>query len=72
MNLTLCDITGFKEVEPGDEVIFLGSQGGESIKGDDMAKSAGTISYEVFCSIGRKNIREALAVGGIRPAGTAE
>jgi len=61
MNLTLCDITGFKEVEPGDEVIFLGSQGGESIKGDDMAKSEGTISYEVFCSIGRKNIREYLS-----------
>ena len=61
MNLTICDITGLKDVEPGDEVVFLGSQGGESIKGDDIAKSAGTISYEVFCSIGRKNIREYLS-----------
>lgn len=58
MNLTICDITGLKGVEPGDDVVFLGSQGGESIKGDDIAESAGTISYEVFCSIGRKNIRE--------------
>ena len=61
MNLTICDITGLKDVEPGDEVVFLGSQGRESIKGDDIAKSAGTISYEVFCSIGRKNIREYLS-----------
>ncbi len=61
MNLTICDITGLKDVEPGDEVVFLGSQGGESIKGDDIARSAGTISYEVFCSIGRKNIREYLS-----------
>jgi len=61
MNLTVCDITGIKEVQPGDEVVFLGSQGGESIKGDDIARSAGTISYEVFCSIGRKNIREYLS-----------
>jgi len=61
MNLTICDITDLREVEPGDEVVFLGSQGGESIKGDDIAKSAGTISYEVFCSIGQKNIREYLS-----------
>ncbi len=60
MNLTVCDITGIKEVQPGDEVVFLGSQGGESITGDDIARNAGTISYEVFCSIGRKNIREYL------------
>jgi len=61
MNLTICDVPCLKEVDPGDEVVFLGSQGGESIKGDDMARNAGTISYEVFCSIGRKNIREYLS-----------
>ncbi|MBU0732610.1 MAG: alanine racemase [Proteobacteria bacterium] len=58
MNLTVCDITGLKEVEPGDEAVFLGSQGGEIIKVDDIARNAGTISYEIFCSVGRKNIRE--------------
>ncbi|MBW1869450.1 MAG: hypothetical protein JRI73_09215 [Deltaproteobacteria bacterium] len=61
MNLTICDITGLKDVKPGDEVVFLGSQRGESITGDDIARNAGTISYEVFCSIGRKNIREYLS-----------
>ncbi|SPD73321.1 Alanine racemase [uncultured Desulfobacterium sp.] len=55
MNLTICDITGMDEVREGDEAVFLGSQGGETITGDDMARSAGTISYEVFCSLGKRN-----------------
>jgi len=57
MNLTVCDITGRKDVKPGDEAVFLGSQRGECITGDDMARDAGTISYEIFCAIGPKNIR---------------
>ena len=58
MNLTICDITGLKGVRPGDEAVFLGSQGEALITGDELARSAGTISYEVFCSIGRQNTRE--------------
>jgi alanine racemase len=58
MNLTICDISGIKGVRPGDEAVFLGSQGSGSISGDDIAEWAGTISYEVFCSIGRANRKE--------------
>ncbi|MCP4665655.1 MAG: alanine racemase [Deltaproteobacteria bacterium] len=61
MNLTLCDITALKGVKPGDEAVFLGSQGRETITGDDMAAWAGAISYEVFCSIGQQNRREYLS-----------
>jgi len=57
MNLTVCDITDNGEVRPGDEAVFLGSQGREWIFADDVARYADTISYEIFCSIGRKNIR---------------
>jgi alanine racemase len=57
MNLTVCDITGHKYVKSGDEAVFLGSQGKECITGDDIARYAGTISYEIFCAIGGKNIR---------------
>jgi len=57
MNLTVCDITGYKDVRSGDEAVFLGSQGEECITGDDIAGYAGTISYEIFCAIGLKNIR---------------
>lgn len=55
MNLTCCDITDLLHVQKGDEVTFLGSQGKEEITGDDIADWAGTISYEVFCSIGQRS-----------------
>jgi alanine racemase len=58
MNLTMCDITAFKGAKQGDEAVFLGSQGRGTLTADDMAKWAGTISYEVFCSIGQQNKRE--------------
>jgi alanine racemase len=58
MNLTICDITGLVDVKPGDEAVFLGSQGDETITGDDIARWAGTISYEVFCSIGHGHRKE--------------
>ena len=58
MNLTICDISGIREVEPGDESVFLGSQRDETITGDDIASWADTISYEIFCSIGRQKMKE--------------
>lgn len=61
MNLTVCDITGREDVELGDEAVFLGAQGAETITGDDVAGWAGTISYEVFCSIGQRNKKEYLS-----------
>ena len=36
----------------GDEVVFLGSQGSESITPDDWASMLGTINYEVITRIG--------------------
>jgi alanine racemase len=61
MNLSLCDITGLEDVKPGDEAVFLGSQGDEIITGDDIARWSGTVSYEVFCSIGHRNKKEYLS-----------
>lgn len=58
MDLTICDITGLENAERGDDVVFLGSQGKETITGDDLARWADTISYEVLCSIGHQNKRE--------------
>ncbi len=58
MNLTICDITDIKDIKPGDEAVFLGSQGDEAITGDDLARWAGTVSYEIFCSIGREHRKE--------------
>ncbi len=52
MNFTAVDITGIEGVETGQEAVILGSHGKHTITGDDVARNAGTISYEVFCSIG--------------------
>ena len=58
MNMIVSDITGLKDIMPGNEVVFLGRQGAEIITGDDMARWGETISYEIFCSIGQGNARE--------------
>jgi alanine racemase len=60
MNLTIADVTAIKDVRKGDRVCFLGKSKGDMITADDMARWADTISYEVLCSIGRRNEREYL------------
>lgn len=60
MDLTMCDITDIEDVKPGDEAVFLGSQGQETITADEIAVAADTISYEVLCSIGHQNKKEYL------------
>jgi alanine racemase len=52
MDLTTIDITHCPpEVEVGDAVTLLGAEGGASIDAQQMARSAGTISYSVLCGI---------------------
>jgi alanine racemase len=57
MNLTMVDVTSIDGVKTGDEVVLLGSQGNERITAEEIAEKAGTISYEVYCSIGKSNRR---------------
>jgi alanine racemase len=42
----------FDETKAGDEVVIIGRRGSESNSALDMAGSAGTISYEILCSLG--------------------
>ncbi len=58
MDLITCDITHINDVIIGDNVIFMGTSEKEKITADDISKWAGTISYEIFCSIGKINKRE--------------
>ena len=58
MNMTMVDVTGLRDVRSGDEAVFLGTQDGEKITADDLASWAGTISYEVLCSLGQRNPKE--------------
>ncbi len=43
---------GDDDIDIGQEVVLLGSQGDEEVSADDWALALGTISYEVVCSIG--------------------
>lgn len=43
--------TGSEEVQPGDEVVIMGAQGGERIDAHEIARRLGTIPYEIVCGI---------------------
>src|SRR6266545_1543142 len=53
MDMTMIDVTG-TEVAPGDEVVIVGEQGGESIGFREIAVSIGTIAYELLCRVGAR------------------
>jgi alanine racemase len=54
MDFTMVDVTGIPRVSVGDEVILMGRQGREQITVEEIAEKINTISYEVFCSIGKR------------------
>ena len=58
MDLTMADVTDIGGVQPGDEVVLLGTQGGETISAEEMAGWAETISYEILTSISPKIPRD--------------
>ena len=51
MDLTIIDVTSCPELRAGDAVTLLGSEGPVSIDAQQIARSAGTISYNVLCGI---------------------
>ncbi len=54
MNLITVDATHIPEAREDDEVVLLGAQGEERISAEEIAGLCGTISYEVYCSIGKQ------------------
>ena len=60
MNLCMADVTNIPGVEPGEQVVILGSQGLETITADEIAEWMGTISYEVLCLFGNNNERHSI------------
>lgn len=51
MDMTLLDVTEAGG-ELGDEVVLLGRQGAEEITAVELARHAGTISWEILCHLG--------------------
>jgi alanine racemase len=54
MDLVVLDVGPDTDCVAGDDVVFLGRQGGESITAWDLARAMGTIPYEVTTSISRR------------------
>ena len=51
MDLTLVDVTDVRGVKLGDQVTLIGADGQLSLPAEEIAKIAGTISYEITCGI---------------------
>jgi alanine racemase len=53
MDMLMADVTGM-DVSPGDEVVIIGSQGGDRIDVREMAATIGSIPWEILCRIGSR------------------
>jgi alanine racemase len=61
MDMMTIDVTGLDDVQPGDEVVLIGSQGNEPwqrIDVREMAAAIGTIPYEIVCRVGSRIERQ--------------
>ncbi len=54
MDQLMLDVTDVKGVREGDYITVIGSDKGELITADELAKRNGTIGYEMICSIGER------------------
>jgi alanine racemase len=54
MDQLMLDVTIVNQPKIGDEVVFIGKQGGAFISVDNMADWLSTINYEVTCMIGKR------------------
>jgi alanine racemase len=54
MDLTTIDASEVPSLNRGDEVTLLGAEGGVTLDAEQIAAAAGTISYDILCSIGTR------------------
>jgi alanine racemase len=54
MDLTIIDVTGIPGVSQDDAATLIGADGDQMITAEDIARDAGTISYEITCGIGAR------------------
>ena len=57
MDQIMVDVSKVKTVRPGMEAVVLGRQGKEEISAEELATLAGTINYEIVCSLGNRLTR---------------
>jgi alanine racemase len=54
MDLTTLDLSHTQALKPGDEVTILGQEGEAKLDAQQIARLAGTISYNILCGIGAR------------------
>jgi alanine racemase len=54
MDVTTIDLTQAPHLAAGDEVTLLGEEGGTALDAQQIAETAGTISYSVLCNISKR------------------
>ena len=54
MDQVVADVTKVKNLRLGSSVVILGKQKNNALLADDLAEWAGTINYEVTCSLGNR------------------
>jgi alanine racemase len=54
MDFTLVDVTDVAGVALNDRVTLLGEEGALAVPAEDIAKTAGTLSYEITCGISHR------------------
>ncbi len=54
MDQTMIDVGHIRGAKVGDEVVLIGKQGFDEIRTEKLARLAGTIAYEVVCSISNR------------------
>lgn len=57
MDQCMIDVSNVNNISVGDEVTVFGNGGDNSITAKELAKSAGTISYELLCAVGNRTPR---------------
>ena len=66
MDLMMVDVTDLpRPAMAGEEVVLLGRQGDEEVSAEELARLAGTISYEILCGFSERVPRT--AAGGQEP-----
>ena len=57
MDQFMVDVTDIPGVQPGDDVVLMGSSGPLCITAEELAESAGSFNYEQLCDISRRVTR---------------
>jgi alanine racemase len=71
MDMLMVDVTDVPGVAAGDRVTLIGADGTELVSIDDLARWAGTISYEILCGISKRvprALHDAAATSATSPA----